>query len=390
MVFAGNVMKLSFFDMTISRRTFLVRMAQVAVVGGLLPGLAGCDGLVRDDLERGEGYDALLATLGEQRAGMLLHASLAPSSHNVQPWTVSVVDNDHWVIGIADRRRLPAVDPRNREILLSIGAFAENLVLAGGAFGLSCRTRLISDDPYASEVLEVRLEQARSSGYPLSRLLQRRTLRSAFDTREIEAADFSHLVEGDEGFFYFPSASRESNWLDNATIEANRQQVKRSDVQQELASWIRWSDAAAARHRNGLTPEAMGITGLAGWYVRNFYGRDDVFNKDFRKNTVNRVISQVSQGGGWIVVTGRDHSNSSLIDAGRRFQRMFLRAREKSVGIHPMSQVLEESPWNEKARASLGLPGEPHFLIRTGYSRDYPLPVSLRMPLDRLVSIKPF
>ncbi|MEC9486017.1 MAG: hypothetical protein UMU76_00760 [Prosthecochloris sp.] len=377
---------LFFPDMAISRRTFLVRTAQVVVMGGLLPGMTGCNGLVRDDFERGEGYAALLAALGQQRTEMLWHASFAPSSHNVQPWTVRVVDNDHWLIGIAASRRLPAVDPGNTEILLSLGAFVESLVLAGSGLGLKCRTTLITDDPDASELIELRLQEASAEDYPLSRLLERRTLRLPFENREVEAADFSHLVEGDQGFYYFPSASREANWLDNATIDANRQQVQRDDVQKELASWIRWSDAVARRHRNGLTPEAIGITGLAGWYVRNFYGRDDVFNKDFRRNTVNRVVSRVSQSGGWMVLTGRDHSVASLIDAGRRFQRMFLRARERSVAIHPMSQVLEEAPWKEKVRASLALPGEPLFLLRTGYSRDYPPPVSLRMPLDRFVS----
>jgi hypothetical protein len=66
---------------------------------------------------------------------VLYYASLAPSGHNAQPWYVKVVNEKTCIIGLDPLRRLPAVDPNNRESLLSIGAFAESLSLAAGAKG---------------------------------------------------------------------------------------------------------------------------------------------------------------------------------------------------------------------------------------------------------------
>ena len=155
-------------------------------------------------------------------------------------------------------------------------------------------------------------------------------------------------------------------------------------MQKELARWIRWSDADAARYRNGLTPEAMDITGLAGWYVKNFYGESDVLGQDFRKATVERAKGQVAQSGGWVVIGSENESLSALLETGRRFERMFLKAKSRSVGVHPISQVLEERPWVEDIRKVLELECKPQFLLRVGYTREYPLPVSLRMPPEEI------
>ncbi len=371
--------------MALSRRQFLVRTAQCAVAFGLAPGLSACNGVARHDIRKGDAYEAMLGAIGQDRTDMLWYASLAPSSHNTQPWTV-IIDEDRWVIGSAGSRWLAAVDPENREMLLSIGAFLENLALAGSCFGIQVSSRVLAKAATDNQLVELRLAKLSPSGYPLERLEKRLTLRTPFQGRKIEASDFSSLIDGDEGFFYFSPGSPQAEWLDEATIAANRQQVKRQEVASELAFWIRWSDADARKYRNGLTPESMGITGLAGWYVRNFYGRDDVLNQDFRKNTVNRVISRVAESGGWIVVTSDSDTPSALIQAGRRFERMFLKARELSIGIHPMSQILEEDPWKREVRNELKLQKSPQFLLRVGYTRDYHDPVSLRMPLDRIVS----
>ena len=132
----------------------------------------------------------------------------------------------------------------------------------------------------------------------------------------------------------------------------------------------------------------MDITGLAGWYVRNFYGSSDVLSKDFRKATVERAKKQVAESGGWIVVTSENNRSASLIETGRRFERMFLKVKDRSIGVHPMSQVLEESPWSERVAEMLMLDKPPQFLLRVGYVRDYPSPVSLRMSLDDFTRVE--
>jgi len=291
------------------------------------------------------------------------------------------------MIGSAEDRWLNEVDPKNRELLLSVGAFLENMVIVANAYGFQAKIRMRTQNAFDPELLSIEFKNAERVEYPLQRLLERRTLRSGFKSDDLDPEDVSFITGGDENCFYYPSFSKQAAWLDEATVAASRQQADRMNVQEELARWIRWSDSDARKNRNGLTPESMDITGLAGWYVRNFYGADDVLNRDFRNASVERARKQVTESGGWIVITSTNDTPESLLEAGRRFERLFLKAKDRSIAIHPMSQVLQEQPWAEKATAELRLTRPLQMLLRVGYPRDYPSPVSLRMPLDAFTTI---
>ncbi len=126
----------------------------------------------------------------------------------------------------------------------------------------------------------------------------------------------------------------------------------------------------------------MGITGFTGWYVRTFYDRSDVLKKAFREATVKKVADQMKTNGGWLVLTSQDSSIPTLLDTGRRFQRLFLSVRERMIAIHPMTQLIEETPEGPMQIAcELGLNESVQFILRTGYLKSYPEPVSLRRPI---------
>ena len=74
-----------------------------------------------------------------------------------------------------------------------------------------------------------------------------------------------------------------------------------------------------------------------------------------------------------------------MIEYGRAFEGMLLRIRDKEIAIHPMTQMLEETPRRDEVAKELGLSGEVQWILRIGYLSAYPGPVSLRMPLSRLV-----
>ncbi|GJQ32596.1 MAG: hypothetical protein HBSAPP04_14350 [Ignavibacteriaceae bacterium] len=84
------------------------------------------------------------------------------------------------------------------------------------------------------------------------------------------------------------------------------------------------------------------------------------------------------------MITAPDTQADDLIATGRRFENMFLRVREKMIGIHPMTQLLEEDKFKSNVAAELGLKGsEVQFILRVGYLDSYPDPVSLRRPLNK-------
>lgn len=319
--------------------------------------------------------------LSSPLADILYHASLAPSGHNAQPWTVRLIDPSRFVVGTERSRWLPAVDPQNREMLLSLGAFLENLIVAARHHGHDVEYRVVARNRTDPDVLDIQLTRTASVPFPLEKILKRRTVRRHHLPNELRGDDLQALARpfGDR-CAVFPRGSGPAKYLEEGTIEANRVQAYRDDAQEELSRWVRFRDQDGRHYRNGLTPESMEITGLSGWFVRHFMGRESVMKRSFRERGVDAVRDQVRSYGCWLVLGSADSTIPTLIEVGRGFERMLLGIRERSIAIHPMTQMLEEAPMRNQVARDLALSGDVQFILRAGYLKDYPDPVSLRMP----------
>ncbi len=378
-----------------NRRTFLRHLGEGIFLLGGMSMINACSGVRRNDFPPFKGEKESIKGLEKDEMEILYLASLAPSSHNTQPWTVKIVEPRHWTIGSDKKRWLPAVDPDHRELFLSMGAFIENLVIAAGAHGYKAEIKIIAKDKADTEIAEVRLKKDNPQDFPLEKIKKRRTVRSNYLDQEIKPDDIRFITKHDSPScliptvfphsFYFSNSSPQGKYLQEGTIEANRNQALRDAAQEELANWIRWSNKEGKAYRNGLTPESMEIKGIAGFFVRSFYNHQSVLKKSFRDQTVDLVSKQVKTSGGWLVVTSQDSNISTLIEYGKVWENMLLRIRERMIGIHPMSQMLEEEPWKNQVAKDLGLTGEVQWILRIGYLKNYPDPVSLRMPLSRFV-----
>jgi hypothetical protein len=331
----------------------------------------------------------LMTLLGAERMEMLRLASLAPNGHNTQPWTVEILDKDRWRLGSDAARWLPAADPTNHDILISLGAFLQNLALAGSHFGLETEIDLLATAPRDTAVAEIRLKPAARREAPLAQIQARRTLRKHFQTRPIAADDLRFVAQdAPRQIVYFPADSAGGRYLTEGTLEANRLQTYRDPAQAELADWIRWGGEEAEATCDGLTPASMEISGIAGWYVRSFFNRDDVLSKRFREKTMETVAEQVKTLAGWIVVTARDSSVAALLDTGKILQNLALRGCAKKIALHPMTQMLQEGEWMKTIGPMLGIDDPVQMAIRAGYVENYPTPVSLRRPVERFARLE--
>lgn len=369
----------------INRKKFISIAVGTTIATGTIPYLlSDKTNLLRADLNR---MDNNNETLKPDEKEILFLASLAPSGHNTQPWFVQYLEPYHWIIGNDNRKWLPAVDPTQRETILSIGAFIQNLDYAAGAFGYVCDWSLLATTNQDERVMEVKLNKTGSkNSFDISKIKNRRTVRSNFLSDELKKEDIQNFVNSDSEFVhYLPSTSKESQFISSQTIVANRLQIDRDPAQQELAEWIRFSSKDAEKYRDGLTTASMEIKGFSGWVVRNFYGKDNVMKKDFRETALDKVKKEVSKSAGWIFITSKDNSVATLLETGRRMQRLFLKVREKNIAIHPMTQILEEPSTRKQLHQSIRIGENIQFILRVGYVGKYPQPVSLRRPVDWFV-----
>jgi hypothetical protein len=368
-----------------NRRKFLgLAGISIAVAGGAIYLLSDKKNLERSDI-KDDNSNKFSFQPGEE--AILYLASLAPSGHNTQPWLIKYIAPFHWIIANDKRKWLPAVDPNQRETILSIGAFIQNLEFAANNAGYSCQLDLLAETNQDEDIAAVRLQKSTVAiKYDINKIKNRRTIRSGYLNDALKKEDTSYLLENENDFVNFIAAgSKEYRWLNEQTIEANRLQAYRDEAQKELSEWIRFSGSEARKYCDGLTTAGMELDGIAGWILRNFYSQKDVMTKKFREQGLDKVKKQVSQSAGWFIITSKDNSVASLLEAGKRFQRIFLKVRDKNIALHPMTQVLEEAETKRQVNASIGISSEIQFILRSGYLKNYPGPVTLRRPVNWFV-----
>lgn len=373
--------------MHINRRSFLKRsLAAGAMSVGAGSLLSACSSIRRADLPQQDFANPANSQLDQTGGAILYHASLAPSGHNAQPWFVRIVKKNEWVVGLDPQRSLPEVDPDNREALLSIGAFAENLALAAGTYGLQAEMEIIAANAFQQDIIKVSLKPTRPGDYPHERLNRRMTVKQGYLPDEIKKEDIRALSGPLKGrLFYFPKGSEHANCIEEGVIGNFRIQVNRDSAQHELVRWVRLSNEDAERHRDGLTVAGMGIRGFKGWFVRNFINPRDFMKPSFRQQSIDITAKLARQGGGWLIITSEGQTVADLIETGRRFERMALMARERNLAIQPMTQYLEEKEGMQQIAANHAAGVVTQFILRVGYLKNYPDPVSLRRPVSWFV-----
>ncbi len=373
--------------MITSIREFILKTGKGIIITATLPFLKSCGSIVRESVNAASLTKVKNKLLNKDYLTILRYASLAPSGHNSQPWEVEITAPGHWKIKSNINRWLPAVDPDNREGTLSLGPFIENLVLAGGSIGYTVEIDYQADSLRDTTVANVKLKKDKSNNFPLDLIKLRRTVRKNHLKRPVKSVDLSFITgKNENNVHFFPADSTVGKFLAEGTLEANKIQISRDDAQSELSEWIRWSNSDAKKYRTGMTPASMDIKGLASLYVRLFYNKDDVMSESFRKKSIDMIHDQVNSCGGWLVITSDSSTPQSLIEAGRRFQKIALRTRERMLAVHPMMQLLEEG-FTDKVQSGLGISEPVQFVLRTSYLEKYPDPVSLRRPVEWFVSL---
>ena len=374
--------------MQINRRNFIkqsIALGAAALGTGSI--LSACSSsITRQDLVQKDHANPATAMLQKEHISILHHAALAPSGHNSQPWTVRIVASDEWIIEADPSRRLPSVDPQNREAMLSLGAFTENLVLAAGSFGFRAEAKVVAQSAFDREIINIKLHRDTPRPYPLGRITQRMTVKNGYLKTEISSQNIKTLAKPFGGrLFYFPNGTPHAECIREGAIEHFRHQTYREDAQAESIKWFRLSNKDAEKHRDGLTVQGMEIQGIKGWYVSHFVSPDDFLKPSFLEQSVDHTARLAREGGGWLVITSQGNTVADLIDTGRKFERMALIARENMIAIHPMTQFLEEKKGIDAIMAHHPADMHPQFILRVGYLNQYPQPVSLRRPVDWFV-----
>jgi hypothetical protein len=242
---------------------------------------------------------------------------------------------------------------------------------------------VIGTNAFDEDLVKFALVETKPSDFPISRITSRRTVKKGYLPTPLSVEHTKILSSVWPGhIYYFNKNSKHAKCMADWAAESFRYQTFRDDAQRELANCIRLSRSDALKYRYGLTTESMEITGIAGWYVRNFMGTEDVMEQTFRNKGIDLNATLTKEGAGWMIIMSEGSKVVELIEAGRRFERMALMVREMGIAIHPMTQILEEKLWRDQYTSLHRSAMKPQLILRVGYLDSYPDPVSIRRPIE--------
>jgi hypothetical protein len=295
---------------------------------------------------------------------VLRYAILAPSSHNSQPWLFHIDGNAVEVF--ADRtRRLPVVDPDDRELVMSCGAAVYNLRLALRHFGEGCNVSVLPEGTDSDLLARVDLTGEATGDLLLEEqfaaIRSRHTCRQAFDDTPIdpEVARRLRQAASAEGALLVDIPKERRNMVTGLVTEADFVQMSDSVFRRELAHWMRASHPARG---DGMPGYALGLSELQSavgpLIVRTFDVGSSQAAKDDDLSRGSALLA--------VVVTASDDV-ADWIAAGQAMQRVLLTATAAGLRASFLNQPIEISSMRLQLSRALAVPGDPQLLLRFGY-----------------------
>ena len=314
------------------------------------------------------------AAVPAQMREIIRYATLAPSGHNTQPWKFAVQGSTIHILPDLSRR-LPAVDPRDRELWISLGCALENLTLAANAAGYAAEATLPTPE---ADGIRVQLTR-QTLPCPLFKAIpHRQNNRSLFDGRAVASEKIKELEAVTSS-----SAVTTQIFTDAGHKEAIIEYVKSGDRKQfgdpafvaELISWMRFNQPEALRSRDGLYTRCTGSPDVPRWLGRRFLAAPTAGQQ------ADTSARKARSSSGLLVISAAQDDKQHWIETGRLYERLALTMTAADIQVAFLNQPAEVPELRSQLQSYLQLgTALPQLVLRFGHGPA--LPHSLRRPVS--------
>jgi hypothetical protein len=303
----------------------------------------------------------------EKLEALIPFATRAPSSHNSQPWRFTVF-SDHLELKADLSRRLPVVDPVDRELIISCGAALGCLEVALHNFGYEGNIELLPRSTDPDLLARIELGEDREPTLMdralFAAIQQRRTHRLPFLPRSPDA-DLMAALEayGEQHGVWFRILQTQSrrNAITDLVSEGDRAQMADPAFRRELTSWLHPN---RTNSRDGMPGWTFGLNALESvgipLVVRTF---------DTGKGRA-AIDRELAEGSPLLAVLGTpSDTRHDWMQVGRVLSQLLLRATVDGVAASFLNQPVEIPELRRRVGALLGHSGYPQLILRMGYPR---------------------
>ena len=312
----------------------------------------------------------------ELQKELIRYATLAPNSHNTQPWRFRIEPNR--IVILPDySRRCPVVDPDDHHVFVTLGCAAENLVLAAAAFGF--RAEVVIDNQSDAIVLVDLQPDTPDRSHLFHAIPDRQSTRATYDGKAApsdQLAALEYAAQSDSVAVQLFTKKDDLEDILEYVVAGNTAQMNDEAFVEELREWIRFNEASAVRHRDGLFTASSGNPTSPSWLgniVFKFAFTTDGENDKYRDH--------IRSSAGVIAFVSETESKEGWINVGRSFQRFALQATALGLRHAHINQAVEVPEVRKQFAEYLGIGDKrPDLLVRFGYAPK--LPQSLRRPVE--------
>ncbi|WP_262694773.1 Acg family FMN-binding oxidoreductase [Kordiimonas aquimaris] len=285
------------------------------------------------------------------RLKALSYAVLAPNPHNRQPWLadLSIAGEVNLLCDLD--KRLPETDPFDRQITIGLGCFVGLFELAANHFGY----RVIVDEfpqgestPRLDGRVITQLKMVEDKGAPQSKLFEqikrRRSNKEPYDTmHNVSEKVIAELIDD------MPDGVEISGVVNPAKLAALRDLTWRAYLvealtprtMQESIDLMRIGKAEINANPDGIDLGGPMLELLAHVGMLDRAQLADQNSTAFQQG-LDMYRGLMFSAMGYVWVTTPDNSRRSQLAAGRAWVMLNLKAAKLGVGVHPLSQALQE------------------------------------------------
>lgn len=344
----------------------------------------------------------------DARKRALAYAITAPNPHNLQPWLADLREPDTITVYTDRGRVLPETDPFGRQILIGHGAFIELLVMALAEQGLRGEVTLwpqgeLPQDLKAWDrrpVARIRIAPGAGPDPLFTHVLNRHTPKSDFDRgRPVAPATLQALLAVHRNGAVAAAGTVDAQQLPALRAlcwESAQVELLTPATVMESIHLTRVGPDEILRHRDGISLNAAlpRIADALGQFDRRRPPRE---GSAAYSQMMGRFKGHSESAMGFLWLATPGNHRSQQVEAGRAYVRLQLQATGLGLGVHPMSQALQEfeamGPHREQAhRLTLGRPAPRsaadatvQMFCRLGYTPT-PAPATPRRPLHAFVA----
>ena len=301
---------------------------------------------------------------------LLNYALLAPSEYNTQPWKFRV--HESGVDLCADySRRLPIVDPEDRELLISCGAACLNLRLAARHFGYEVRLEYGALDNRPELLARLHFEAKEPATPEEDRLFaaiaRRQSNRSYYQDQGVPEAvlDTLQALARQEGtWLQLVQEPRARKAVADLIVAGDRRQWADLRFRHELAEWVH---PRAAGNGDGL-PASVHAKGSfreisSSFVVRTF----DLWRAEAAKDR------QLVAGAPVLAVLGTfADTPTDWFMAGMAVERVLLEVCASGLQSSFVNQPIEVASLRSWLKQALECSDFPQLVLRIGYAAPAP------------------